>query len=127
MGVHGEGVHATNIGVRYVAYFQAIFPMSFRWTQIKVKPPQCAQLTGDPRRHQLAAGCTQRRAGRRAAATNGFLAPRTRSARRRQAHRQRALARGHVREQRSQEMLEDAAAAAAAEAAAGGDDVALRL
>ena len=39
MGVHGEGVHAANIGVRYVAYFQAIFPMSFRWTQIKVKPP----------------------------------------------------------------------------------------
>ena len=28
MGVHGEGVHAANIGVRYVAYFQAIFPMS---------------------------------------------------------------------------------------------------
>ena len=39
MGVHGEGVHATNIGVRYVAYFQAIFPMSFHHTQIKVKPP----------------------------------------------------------------------------------------
>ena len=39
MGVHGEGVHAANIGVRYEAYFQAIFPMSFRWTQIKVKPP----------------------------------------------------------------------------------------
>ena len=30
MGVHGEGVHAANIGVRYVANFQAIFPMSFR-------------------------------------------------------------------------------------------------
>ena len=27
MGVHGEGVHATNIGARYVAYFQAIFPI----------------------------------------------------------------------------------------------------
>ena len=39
MGVHGEGVHAANIGVRYVPYFQAVFPMSFRWTQIKVKPP----------------------------------------------------------------------------------------
>ena len=39
MGVHGEGVHAANIGVRYVAYFQAIFPMSFHHTQIKVKPP----------------------------------------------------------------------------------------
>eukprot|EP01048_Picozoa_sp_COSAG05_P036760 COSAG05_NODE_16742_length_339_cov_446.108333_1_plen_38_part_10 len=38
MGVHGEGVHAANMGVRYVPYFQAIFPMSFRWTQIKVKP-----------------------------------------------------------------------------------------
>ena len=41
MGVHGEGVHAANIGVRYVAYFQAIFPMSFRWTHLKVKPPVC--------------------------------------------------------------------------------------
>ena len=40
-GVHGEGVHAANIGVRYVAYFQAIFPMSFHHTQIKVKPPKC--------------------------------------------------------------------------------------
>ena len=44
MGVHGEGVHAANIGVRYVPYFQAIFPMSFRWTQIKVKPPTRTQL-----------------------------------------------------------------------------------
>ena len=39
MGVHGEGVHAANIGVRYVAYFQAIFPMSFDHTHLKVKPP----------------------------------------------------------------------------------------
>ena len=43
MGVHGEGVHAANIGVRYVAYFQAIFPMSFHHTQIKVKPPYGAR------------------------------------------------------------------------------------
>ena len=39
MGVHGEGVHAANIGVRYVAYFQAIFPMSVHHTHLKVKPP----------------------------------------------------------------------------------------
>ena len=45
MGVHGEGVHATNIGVRYVAYFQAIFPMSFHHTQIKVKPPKAMDST----------------------------------------------------------------------------------
>ena len=31
-----------------MAYFQAIFPMSFRWTQIKVKPPmQCTYMV-DP-------------------------------------------------------------------------------
>ena len=62
MGVHGEGVHAANIGVRYVAYFQAIFPMSVHHTHLKVKPP--VQLC-IPRRVAAAA----RRVRRTAAAT----------------------------------------------------------
>ena len=46
MGVHGEGVHAANIGVRYVAYFQAIFPMSVHHTHLKVKPPTRLRTAG---------------------------------------------------------------------------------